>query len=189
MPGTFAARRHSACVWLKHCITSDRTAGARFDTDRAAPSSIQSVNLTCSAGPGLWEQMRGRPDRASPHGDAPARGAPWRGPNSVACFANVTTRSPMTVTFAVRTIPESSAGAAYAIVVLAFGSDPAARWSWPRAGDFLRNLPLLARAFAGKAFALRSASGARLRPGSGGQASADSSKDRAVTSSGDSAPS
>jgi len=56
-------------------------------------------------------------------------------------------------------IDEASADAAFATVVLAFGADPAARWTWPRAEDFLRNLPLLARAFGGKSFALGTAYG------------------------------
>lgn len=50
-----------------------------------------------------------------------------------------------------------SAEAAFATVVLAFAADPAARWSWPRAEDYLRNMPLLARAFGGKAFGLGTA--------------------------------
>ena len=63
----------------------------------------------------------------------------------------------MTTTSPVHSIPATSADAAFATIVLAFVNDPAARWSWPRADDFLRNMPLLARAFAEKAFALGSA--------------------------------
>jgi ribosomal protein S18 acetylase RimI-like enzyme len=57
----------------------------------------------------------------------------------------------------VRSIDEGSADAAYATIVLAFSADPAARWTWPRADDYLRNMPVLARAFSSKGFALGTA--------------------------------
>lgn len=60
---------------------------------------------------------------------------------------------------AVYSIDEASTEAAFAAIVLAFVSDPAARWSWPEPGDYLRNMPLLARAFGGKSFALGTAFG------------------------------
>lgn len=60
-------------------------------------------------------------------------------------------------TSAVYPIDPASAEAALSVLVLAFATDPAARWSWPRPGDYLRNLPLLARAFGGKSFALGTA--------------------------------
>jgi ribosomal protein S18 acetylase RimI-like enzyme len=53
----------------------------------------------------------------------------------------------------VRSIDEASADAAYATIVLAFGADPATRWTWPRADDFLRNMPQAARAFSSRGFA------------------------------------
>src|SRR5688572_23609556 len=56
-------------------------------------------------------------------------------------------------------IDETSAGAAFAPIVLAFVSDPAARWTWPRPDDYLRNMPLLARAFGIKSFGLGTAFG------------------------------
>lgn len=56
-------------------------------------------------------------------------------------------------------IDETSADAAFASIVLAFTSDPAARWSWPRADDYLYNMPLLARAFSWKSFGLGTAFG------------------------------
>lgn len=56
-------------------------------------------------------------------------------------------------------IDETSADAAFAAIVLAFVTDPAARWSWPQADDFLHNMPLAARAFGGKSFALGTAYG------------------------------
>jgi ribosomal protein S18 acetylase RimI-like enzyme len=58
---------------------------------------------------------------------------------------------------AVYSIDQASAEAAFATMVLAFAADPAARWSWPRAEDYLRNMPLLARAFGGKSFGLGTA--------------------------------
>ena len=60
---------------------------------------------------------------------------------------------------AVYRIDEVSAEAAFATIVLAFVTDPAARWSWPKTDDFLRNMPLLARAFGGKSFELGTAYG------------------------------
>jgi ribosomal protein S18 acetylase RimI-like enzyme len=58
---------------------------------------------------------------------------------------------------AVYQIDEASADAAFAVIVCAFINDPAARWSWPRSDDFLRNMPLAAEAFGGKSFALGTA--------------------------------
>jgi ribosomal protein S18 acetylase RimI-like enzyme len=63
----------------------------------------------------------------------------------------------MNTTPSIHRIEEASANAAFATIVLSFAADPAARWSWPNAEDFLRNMPLAARAFGGKAFALGSA--------------------------------
>ena len=59
----------------------------------------------------------------------------------------------------VYSIDETSAEAAFAPIILAFISDPAARWSWPRADDYLRNMPLFARAFGEKSFGLGTAFG------------------------------
>ena len=56
--------------------------------------------------------------------------------------------------FPVTPIASADADTAIATLVLAFVLDPAARWSWPRSADFLRNLPLLTRAFAEKSFEL-----------------------------------
>jgi hypothetical protein len=56
-------------------------------------------------------------------------------------------------THSVHGIDEAFADAAYSTIVLAFTGDPAARWSWPRPDDYLRNMPLAARAFSSKAFA------------------------------------
>jgi ribosomal protein S18 acetylase RimI-like enzyme len=52
---------------------------------------------------------------------------------------------------------QASTDAAFAVIILAFATDPAARWSWPRPEDYLRNMPLLARAFGGSSFALGTA--------------------------------
>ena len=54
-------------------------------------------------------------------------------------------------------IDEAASDTAYAAIVLAFASDPAARWTWPQPDAYLRNMPLLARAFGGKSFALGTA--------------------------------
>jgi ribosomal protein S18 acetylase RimI-like enzyme len=42
-------------------------------------------------------------------------------------------------------------------LVMAFGSDPAARWAYPNPQDYLEHFPRFVRAFGGKAFAHRSA--------------------------------
>ena len=60
-------------------------------------------------------------------------------------------------TSTVYAIDPASADAAFSVLALAFATDPVARWSWPRPEDYLRNLPLLARAFGGKSFALGTA--------------------------------
>ena len=73
-----------------------------------------------------------------------------------------TTLFPMTSvdsTSAVHRIDEASADAAFATILLAFVNDPATRWTWPHAADYLRNMPLLARAFGQKSFALGTADG------------------------------
>ncbi|AZO81041.1 GNAT family N-acetyltransferase [Bosea sp. Tri-39] len=43
------------------------------------------------------------------------------------------------------------------IVVLAFATDPMARWTWPRANQYLAAMPRMARAFGSKAFSNGSA--------------------------------
>jgi ribosomal protein S18 acetylase RimI-like enzyme len=52
---------------------------------------------------------------------------------------------------------QASADAAFAVIILAFATDPAARWSWPRPEEYLRNMPLAAKAFGAKSFALGTA--------------------------------
>jgi ribosomal protein S18 acetylase RimI-like enzyme len=42
--------------------------------------------------------------------------------------------------------------AAIAVIVLAFGTDPAARWTWPEAHTFLKYFPRFVRKFGGAAF-------------------------------------
>ena len=42
---------------------------------------------------------------------------------------------------------------AVAVIVLAFGTDPAARWTYPDPGRYLTHFPAVVRAFGGKAFA------------------------------------
>ena len=44
-----------------------------------------------------------------------------------------------------------------ATIVLAFAADPVARWTWPRAHDYLAGMPRLISAFGGAAFARRTA--------------------------------
>jgi ribosomal protein S18 acetylase RimI-like enzyme len=57
----------------------------------------------------------------------------------------------------IKTATASDEAAAIAVVVLAFSTDPAARWTWPDPDRYLMHFPDAARAFGGKAFALDSA--------------------------------
>lgn len=57
----------------------------------------------------------------------------------------------------VRTAAAVDEKALIATLVTAFGSDPAARWSFPDANVYLANFPSFVRAFGGKAFAHGSA--------------------------------
>jgi len=54
---------------------------------------------------------------------------------------------------AVRAISPDETARAIATITLAFAADPMARWSMPDPDTYLANFPLLARAFAGNAFA------------------------------------
>ena len=51
----------------------------------------------------------------------------------------------------------SDEASAIAVVVLAFGSDPAARWTWPDPQQYLMHFPNFVTALGGKAFAQGSA--------------------------------
>jgi GNAT superfamily N-acetyltransferase len=55
------------------------------------------------------------------------------------------------------TAASAEAERAVATIVLAFASDPAARWTFPDAATYLTHFPPLVRAFGGKAFAHGSA--------------------------------
>jgi GNAT superfamily N-acetyltransferase len=59
----------------------------------------------------------------------------------------------MTTTRAVATTESSQAEQAIAVIVLAFSTDPAARWSYPDPDRYLTHFPAIVRAFGGKAFA------------------------------------
>jgi ribosomal protein S18 acetylase RimI-like enzyme len=50
-------------------------------------------------------------------------------------------------------VAPSEAERAVAAIVLAFASDPAARWSYPDPRDYLAHFPAVVRAFGGRAFA------------------------------------
>jgi ribosomal protein S18 acetylase RimI-like enzyme len=58
---------------------------------------------------------------------------------------------------AIKTVTPSNADQTVGAVVLAFSADPAARWFYPDAHQFLTNFPSFVRAFAGKAFEYKSA--------------------------------
>jgi ribosomal protein S18 acetylase RimI-like enzyme len=53
----------------------------------------------------------------------------------------------------IRSAAPSEEAAAIAVVVLAFGADPVARWSWPDPGAYLAHFPAFVKAFGGRAFA------------------------------------
>lgn len=57
----------------------------------------------------------------------------------------------------IKTATESDEKSVIDVLVLAFSTDPASRWTWPNAHDYLTHFPGLAKAFGGKAFAQRSA--------------------------------
>ena len=59
----------------------------------------------------------------------------------------------MTTTSTVTATAVSEAEQAVAVIVLAFSTDPAARWSYPDPDRYLRHFPAIVRAFGGKAFA------------------------------------
>jgi ribosomal protein S18 acetylase RimI-like enzyme len=52
----------------------------------------------------------------------------------------------------VRPAAKAEEAAAISTIVLAFSSDPMARWCWPNADQYLAAMPALTRAFGGKAF-------------------------------------
>lgn len=54
---------------------------------------------------------------------------------------------------AIRPVTAADEAAAIAVVVLAFGTDPAARWTWPDPQQYLTHFPGFVRALGGKAFA------------------------------------
>ena len=57
----------------------------------------------------------------------------------------------------VRPVRASDEDCAITTIVLAFASDPMARWSWPDGQEYLRLMPTVTRAFGGNAFAHGSA--------------------------------
>jgi hypothetical protein len=57
----------------------------------------------------------------------------------------------------IKTVTPSNVDQAIGTVVLAFSSDPVARWFYADPHDYLTNLPRFVRAFAGKAFEYHSA--------------------------------
>jgi GNAT superfamily N-acetyltransferase len=57
----------------------------------------------------------------------------------------------------IKTATVSDEAATIDVVVLAFSTDPAARWTWPEANQYLTHFPSFVRAFGGKAFAHESA--------------------------------
>ena len=57
----------------------------------------------------------------------------------------------------VRTMTADDEASAVGTVVLAFAADPATRWAWPHAHQFLAAMPAFVRAFGGNAFTHESA--------------------------------
>ena len=57
----------------------------------------------------------------------------------------------------IKTATDTDAHQAFAVLVLAFSTDPVARWFYPEAHQYLSHFPDLVRAFAGKAFEQRTA--------------------------------
>lgn len=63
----------------------------------------------------------------------------------------------MTPTIDIDIATGAEEAAAIAVIVLAFGTDPAARWAWPDPGQYLRHFPSFVKAFGGQAFVHASA--------------------------------
>jgi ribosomal protein S18 acetylase RimI-like enzyme len=57
----------------------------------------------------------------------------------------------------IKTATASDEPAVIAVIMLAFGTDPAARWTWPYPRQFLSHFPSVVKAFGGNAFAHQSA--------------------------------
>lgn len=57
----------------------------------------------------------------------------------------------------IRTATTADEAPTIAVVVLAFGSDPAARWTWPDPHQYLTHFPTFVKALGGNAFAHESA--------------------------------
>ena len=58
-----------------------------------------------------------------------------------------------TLSTSARTTPASDADRAVSVIVLAFSTDPVARWTFPDPNQFLTHFPAGVRAFGGRAFA------------------------------------
>ena len=52
----------------------------------------------------------------------------------------------------IKTASTSDEAAALAVLVLAFGADPATRWTWPSPDEYLQHFPIFAGILGGKAF-------------------------------------
>jgi GNAT superfamily N-acetyltransferase len=52
----------------------------------------------------------------------------------------------------IQTATQADEAAAIGVVVLAFGADPVARWTWPDPAQYLAHFPAFVRVFGGKAF-------------------------------------
>lgn len=57
----------------------------------------------------------------------------------------------------IKTATVSDEAPGIAVVVLAFSSDPAARWTWPNPNQYLEHFPSFVKIFGGNAFAHKSA--------------------------------
>jgi ribosomal protein S18 acetylase RimI-like enzyme len=60
-------------------------------------------------------------------------------------------------TSTVRTLTAGDEDSAFATILMAFAADPMARWTWPKADQYLAAMPRMARAFGGRSFAHGSA--------------------------------
>ena len=63
----------------------------------------------------------------------------------------------MKTTPTIKTAKGSDESAATAVVVLAFGADPAARWTWPDPHQYLEHFPRFVKVFGGNAYTHESA--------------------------------
>jgi ribosomal protein S18 acetylase RimI-like enzyme len=73
------------------------------------------------------------------------------------CMTTLAIKTSPKTSPSIKTARVSDEAPAIAVVVMAFSADPAVRWAWPDANQYLRHFPSFVRAFGGNAFPHESA--------------------------------